>query len=485
MKKIILSLFTLGIAQFLMAQTADEALRYANQNYYGTARSSAMGGAFSSLGGDISVASTNPAGLAIFRNSTASITPGIRFSKSEGQGIRGENSTFVLPSAGFVFTSLNESAPIKNWNFGISYTQGANFNREKELTENATNFSILDKIAYDANNPTPYLPDALGEYKGALLPSLAYNTYLISPTEEGSYTPAIFEGELVNRMSVLEDKGNNGEIAFSVAGNFENTLYFGATLGIQNVDFESTDNYQEQLEAPTDASSLDIFYYDKYLHTRGTGVNLKLGLIYRATDALRLGIAAHTPTFFSLEDEYFYVMESTFFKEPEAGKGTSFQQVFPLDNKTGFYEYEYQTPWKFTFGGSYILGQTGLVSIDYDLIDYASSKFSNGDFDRVNQEISDTYKMTGNLKIGAEVRLNQLFALRGGYNYFGNMYSEESDREQNASQYSAGLGYRHKNIFVDASYQYYTQETTTNFDDFSATQDYNVHTVKVTIGYQF
>lgn len=476
---------SLAIAQFAFTQTVDDALRYANQNFYGTARSSAMGGAFSSLGGDISVASTNPAGLAILRSSMISITPGAYFSEEKGTGVSGEKNAFMLPSAGFVFATNDNSGNPRNWTVGVVYNQSANFNMSKQVVATGSNYSFLDDIAYEANNPSPYYPEALRDYKGSLLPSLAYNTYLISPLDNGEYRSALAANELMNRNSKIQNKGGMGEVALSAAGNYEDILYFGATLGIQNIDFKSTDNYQEQLANPNKESLLDRFYYDKYLHTRGSGINLKLGVIYRPTDAFRLGIAVHSPTFFNLEDEYSYVMKSNFFEEPAKDAGTSFKQVYPTDNKIGVYKYDYRTPWKFTLGGSYIFGKIGLLSIDYDIIDYASAKFSNGDFNAVNQQINDIYKMTGNLKVGAEVRLNNLFSLRSGYNYFGNMYSDKSKMEQSASQYSAGLGFRYDNIFVDASYQYYTQEHTTHFKDFSAKQEHNMNTVKLTIGYKF
>ncbi len=485
MKRIFFIVLGLCFIQLANAQTAEEALRYADQNFYGTARSSAMGGAFSSLGGDITVASTNPAGLAIFRSSTASITPGIRFGSSGGVGVSGEKNNFILPSIGFVFATANEDSNWKNWSFAITCHQAANFNMNKNITDMGSSYSFLDDIAYEANNPSPYHPDALKNYKGALLPSLAYNTYLISPIENGEYRSALIANDRMNRFSNIEQEGSNAEVTFSAAGNYDNVLYFGGTIGIQTIDCENRDNYKEELANPTNESLLDRFYYDKYLHTRGTGINVKLGLIYRPTDNIRLGIAAHTPSFFSLEDEYLYVMESAFFEAPEEGVGKNFKQVYPLDNKTGIYEYDYSTPWKLTFGGSYIFGKLGLLSIDYDLIDYASAKFYNGDFDDVNRQIDDLYEMTGNLKIGTEIRMGQQFALRAGYNYFGNMYSNKSGMEQKAMQYSVGLGYSYKNITIDTSYQHYTQELTTHFKDFSSSQDNNANTIKLTFGYRF
>ena len=57
------------------AQNVDDALRYSNIYYGGTARFMSMGGAFTALGGDISSLSQNPAGLGVFRSSEMTITP--------------------------------------------------------------------------------------------------------------------------------------------------------------------------------------------------------------------------------------------------------------------------------------------------------------------------------------------------------------------------------------------------------------------------
>jgi len=70
---IILSLIAFVLSGF--SQTVDDALRYSQQFYEGTARNMAMGSAFGGLGADFSVASTNPAGMGLFRTSELSITP--------------------------------------------------------------------------------------------------------------------------------------------------------------------------------------------------------------------------------------------------------------------------------------------------------------------------------------------------------------------------------------------------------------------------
>ncbi|PVX51876.1 hypothetical protein C7377_0167 [Balneicella halophila] len=482
MKKILIIAFSLCIVQLVGAQTYEDAIRYSNFNFFGTARSSAMGGAFGSLGGDLSVTSNNPAGLAIYRNSSASITPGMHFSEYDGNGLSGDDNTFILPQVGFVFTTIDDSSDIKNWNFGVTYTQGANYNSEYKLANLGSPNSRLDDISHAAEG---FTPDEVYKGYAGLLPALAYESNLIyeNPDVPNTYMSDLYDTDIMNISHFIEDEGSAGEVAFSAAGNFDDILYFGATVGLQSIEFKSIDNYSEHIADVNSESILDQFYYDKDLRTRGTGINFKAGLIFRPIIPLKLSLAIHTPTYFSMEEEYLYRMESVFIEEPYEGEGKEFVALEPIDGTIGIYEYNFQTPWKFSFGGSYIFGQNGLISIDYDLIDYSSSKFTDGDFNIVNEEIKNTFKMTGNLKVGAEVRLSNQFSLRGGYNYFGNMYEDNSGMEQEASQYSAGVGYRYKNVFMDASYQYYSQENT--FTEYNSSYDYNISTVKFTIGYQF
>lgn len=78
MRKAILSSVTvLAAAASAAAQDMFDALRYSDYNYYGTARSMAMGGAFTALGGDIGSIGINPAGSAVNSYSQFVLTPGL------------------------------------------------------------------------------------------------------------------------------------------------------------------------------------------------------------------------------------------------------------------------------------------------------------------------------------------------------------------------------------------------------------------------
>lgn len=84
-KKICALLFTAGFIGNISAQSAVEALMLTDNDLIGTARFVGMGGAFTSLGGDISSLSQNPAGIGIYRTNevatTLTISPPIYPSK--------------------------------------------------------------------------------------------------------------------------------------------------------------------------------------------------------------------------------------------------------------------------------------------------------------------------------------------------------------------------------------------------------------------
>ncbi len=51
-----------------ISQNDLDAFRYSQQGISGSARFNAMGGAFSAIGADVTLAAINPAGLAIYKN---------------------------------------------------------------------------------------------------------------------------------------------------------------------------------------------------------------------------------------------------------------------------------------------------------------------------------------------------------------------------------------------------------------------------------
>ena len=88
-----LLLIILCLSSSFLSQNEEDALRLSNLHFGGTARYISVGGAFGSLGADISVLSINPAGMARFKKSEFSFSPNVTLSGSSSYLDSASNST--------------------------------------------------------------------------------------------------------------------------------------------------------------------------------------------------------------------------------------------------------------------------------------------------------------------------------------------------------------------------------------------------------
>lgn len=94
------------------------------------------------------------------------------------------------------------------------------------------------------------------------------------------------------------------------------------------------------------------------LRTSGSGYNLKLGLILKPINELRLGFAFHTPTYYSLKDEV-YTVSSYEYSTGISGS----QEVNPPYGGASWYKIK--TTWRFIASAATVLGGRGILSVDY------------------------------------------------------------------------------------------------------------------------
>ena len=107
------------------AQTTDELFRTSNQQYtISTARSAAMGGAFTSLGADPVSMIQNPAGLAMYSRSEASITPSLLLNETNANTTNGTNSVNMEGSnLKLAISNLSTALKFGDFVLGIGYTR--------------------------------------------------------------------------------------------------------------------------------------------------------------------------------------------------------------------------------------------------------------------------------------------------------------------------------------------------------------------------
>ena len=152
MKKIITLFLSLTLAASLFAQTADDALNLAQEYYEGTARSMALGNAFTALGGDLGGLAINPASSGVFRCSQISFTPGLTTSRSNvsylGNGTTTRNTALTVSNLGTVLTfDTGNYSGLLNFNFGFVYNKKNNFRSAMRAYGTTDNSSMLSSIA--------------------------------------------------------------------------------------------------------------------------------------------------------------------------------------------------------------------------------------------------------------------------------------------------------------------------------------------------
>ncbi|MFH1118993.1 MAG: hypothetical protein V1775_04165 [Bacteroidota bacterium] len=449
MKKLIVALYTLtAFMPALQAQNEVDALRYSRLNNSGTARFVAMGGAFGALGADFTSLSYNPAGIGLYKSSEISITPSLAIGRTEAtfNGTFRDDSKYTvnLGSFGIVMatniSARNQQTMWKDVQFGFGINRMANYNSHI-LIEGTNDESSYLTPYVNLDSPENAIGIAPGDLNG-FSNGLAYDVdllFLRNAADSATWNYQIDQPiGIRNQRKSIETKGALNEMVFTIGANYADRLYLGATLGVPFIKYSETSVYTE-----TDEEGI-INYFKSFsrtdnLEASGTGLNFKFGIIFRAADWLRLGGALHTPTFYTgMAENYNTVFRSNF----DNGSSKTAR------SREAFYEYELTTPMRAIGSIGFVIGKAGVISADYEYVDYSNSRLRaiDYDFSNENEAINISYLEANNLRLGTEWRFGSL-NLRGGYNISDNPYRFGTDATN--SSYSFGLGIREKRFFID------------------------------------
>jgi len=448
----------------LYAQYTSDVLRFSQPEIGASARFKGLGGAQTALGGDISSLSGNPAGLGFFTKSEFTLTPEFTNSKvgSEylGNNLSDKKSKAGINQVGVVFYSpVNKpkgSDLNSGWvslNFGIGYNKTNNFNTSISYGGKNPKSSMADYFA-DLAGSTP-----TGSLVSGSLEKMAYDNYLIEYDPSGYFPTTALNN---NQQNIITRSGSQSEVNIGMAGNYENKLYLGLSLGLTNINYTSDLAYSENGnnltyagQEPDFLNGTYSFGYNSIQQTKGNGINAKLGLIYKPVNEFRLGLSFVTPTWYSLTDNYSENLNTTF---KRANGSTIPEYTNPLSSYNS--EYSLRTPYKVSGGAAYILGNSGLITADVEYVDYSSIHFSS-DFaseeTNTNRDIAALYKGNFNYRAGIEFKVVENFMLRGGYSYAGTPYKNLDFTTQS---YSGGLGYRFDNYYLDVTYRHTKWDST-------------------------
>lgn len=463
MKKNLLSIIVTLAFSALHSQEIKDAMRYTQNELHGTARFTAMSGAFGALGGDLSSLNINPAGSAVFSTNQFATTLGNYDTKNKsnyfGTNTSSSESSFDLNQAGgvFVFKTYNPDSALRKFSFAINYENTNNYDNSFFSAGVSPIHSVANYfISYANGVPLELLEQS--EYAaldhGAQQAFLGYQGYIINPVTNTAnntlYTSNVRAGGNYYQENSVYTEGYNGKIVFNAAVQFQDFLYFGFNLNTHFTDYVQTTNFYESNNNPLDMNyEVKNLNFSNTLHTFGNGFSFQVGAIAKLNNQIRVGLAYESPTWYNLNDELSQRLTSI---------SSNSVDTLPPDIVDPFVinyyaPYELRTPGSFTGSFAYIFGKSGLISLDYKFKDYSCTEFSpeNDPYYReVNTKMNNILGTSNEIRIGGEYKIER-FRLRGGYRFESSPY-KDSATIGDLNSFSAGLGYDFGHVKLDFSY---------------------------------
>ena len=481
----------LGMAGTAMAQDSYDAQTFANSDLNGTSRFVAMGGALGALGGDVSVMSTNPAGTAMYRKSDAAITLSGLFTNDKAMGHSKSRMSFDQGGALIAFDMDNPTGKgLQFINFGINYQKNRNY--LSNLTKDINNLGGVFSQTYQIADLCNYALE--NDYWGTLADMSAsrkdVHGGILNETKESGRD---YEGIGADRAYYERATyGANIQAGLNVSFNVSDQFFFGASLGVYDIDYERESFYQE---FGNDGNNYD---FTNWYKTTGDGFDVKLGFICRPIEdsPFRFGVNVHTPTWYRMTDSN----GSTLYLNDE----------YVTSGSNSEYDYHFRTPWKFGFSLGHTIGTNFAIGAEYEFQDLSTAKYSDVDhrenyyFRNVNQITDQTLRGQHTLKVGVEYKPIDELSLRAGYNFVSSPFKKDAFRTIGydgpytetdytnwgaVNRFTIGLGYRYKGGYFDIAWQYQAQK-----GDFYAFDDIDLKPTKIknnrsqlmaTLGFRF
>lgn len=441
----------------------DLGILFSQDDNIGTARFTAMSGAFGALGGDISSININPAGLSVFNTSMFTGTFNSRSQEitasygdaafNDRRSLLTNNEILNLSQAGAVL--VFDSAFSDDW---TKFAIGFNYRISKDFT---SNFSAGGNEAVNRfdNNPNDT------------------NVYNFT---DGQFFDNNFDGEIT-------------ELNFAFSAVHQKKLHIGMGLNFYDLNF-SQQSVLTELNSDDVGNELDIELFQDNL-TTGTGFSANVGFIYKLHKAFRFGASYQSPTWYTemVQDTNYNqydtvdIGEASFFPS----NGVNFSE----SNGYRLFNYRLRTPSKLTGSAAFIFGKNGLLSLDYTMKNYSGIRLSNAVFTNENLYYQNNLRNTHSYNVGTEWRFDK-FSIRGGYSFEQtpfintNLEGGTISKFNDVEGYSLGAGYNFGNFKIDfaytnnnriSGYDFYPDVTAADYSPSTLNTDNRVFTATVSL----
>jgi hypothetical protein len=425
-------------------QEVYNALSFSQAYYHLTARSAAMGGASGALKSDFGAIAVNPAAIATYKTSELTFTPEFYtvLSKSDYTNhVNTKNKNDVdISHVGIVYSFQTKKSPTR-YNIGFAYNKLNAFNTN-ELLQNvavpiersywgqiAISQDPRDKKFVDDMKPEGTTPD---------------QKYLFK--KDGSLPVS---GNIDQRAR-YSMSGLLGEYALSFGMNLSEKVYIGVSAVLRDANTSSIYDLWEE-------SASDSDYRYSYTHKHevlGLGFGGKLGVFILPVPEFSIGISVQSPIFYSLtqRSEKFISIPPGAASAPEDVAG-----IYHYEPRAET-KYNLMTPLQANVSVSYAIQNIALLTLDYEMMPYAMSRYSNADGDAT--KLNEDNSLLKESNFGSSVRLGSEFYIWRGLiaRLGGGFHTAPSSYIKQSYNFGVGAGYNFGDVVVDLAYVYRTQK---------------------------
>ena len=457
MKKTVITILMAFFVISGYSQSAYSAMMLSENDYEGTARTAAMGNAFTALGGDLGAVSINPAATAVAKYSQVTLSPGISIISSTAAGVspyengdlpyfektmKSTRALFNLPNIGVAMTfNTGRKTGVKSFSAAFVMNKTASYGQNVYAAGTNSTTSFIGQMAYEAS-VNGYPSSSLASDNAFDImpwkPVIGYKTGMIEPyediyvaaTEKVYNDKTAFMGGTVQQNYGRNISGNKYDYLLNFGLNISDFVYIGLNLGLTSANYSYSEYFTEKAIDPSEfeigyvdndgnpipslTKYFDKMKYSSSYHYSGMGYFAKLGVIVTPIEGVRIGAAIQTPTAMSVNESWEESGE-TEFTGANGGKYSS-------ESPYGENKWSFSSPFHANVGVAYTFNKVGLISLDYELSDYGSIKYRNSAYtDRdiledINDEIKNSYGVAHKVRVGGEFKPIPALALRAGYN---------------------------------------------------------------------
>ncbi len=495
-------ILTIALSSCALLQAQDTYLNdrlTAVDDLNGSARYVGMGGALGALGADLSVISSNPAGIGLYRKSDVGFTFGAVVPNGNGWD-HNDYSTYgeklaraTFDQAGLVFSLSGNGERLKYVNLAVNYQKKINYNQGFYAdNDNLGGLSQMDQLAELANGNMATTSNLTGLAVRPVWNDQSMNDYYLQQDADGNYYNDVSSE---SNQYTRHQTGSLQSFDINASFNVDDRVYVGATFGVDNVTYRSWSEYAEYVTG----GEFNYSLYDDVM-IDGYGLNAKVGIIFRPIEesSLRIGVAAETPTWYRL-------------------KNSTLLNLDQSDQIESYLEYTIRTPWKARVSIGSTVGSLFAWGVEYEFANYSKTcmgypSWNDDDYyhsalvsqkdQTMNRLTKNTLKGQHTLKAGVEVKPIDALALRVGYNYISSRYKDNASFDQYDYSYSAafdyststdymklsdvnivtfGVGYKYNRFYLDLAYKFRAQSGDFYAFDTNGMNGYSIEPVNVNL----